>query len=42
MAEVRDVLDSIGDNCPECAPDKAASSALGSRPQNSVRGPYGR
>jgi hypothetical protein len=32
VAQVGDVLDSIGDTCPECPPDEAASSVLRSRP----------
>jgi hypothetical protein len=32
VAEIHDVLDSIGDACPECPPDEAASSVLWSRP----------
>ena len=32
VAEIHDVLDSIGDACPECPPNEAASSVLRSRP----------
>jgi hypothetical protein len=32
VAEIHDVLDSIGDGCPECPPNEAASSVLRSRP----------
>ena len=32
VAEIHDVLDSIGDACLECPPNEAASSVLRSRP----------
>ena len=31
VAAIGDVLESIGDTCPECPPDEAASSVLRSR-----------